>query len=95
MLGKILLTVLGAFTSQGTVVNKAVGVTNAAVWLALIPVAGYAWHYRNEIVTFQASVGTIVTAVGIGWAFISTIIAVAQKSSPTPPQYYPPTSRAE
>lgn len=93
MIGKIIASLIGVFASQGTTANKAVGVLNGGIWLALIPLAGYVWHYRNELVTFQASVGAIAIGIGIAWAFVSTVIAIAQKSSPTPPYY--PTSKGE
>ena len=93
MLGKILSVVFGALTSNTA--NKAVGATNVIGWLALIPVAGYVWTYRDEIITFQASVGSVGMALIIGYAFVSAIIAVAQKSTPTPPPYYPPSGRAD
>ncbi len=83
MIGKILSAVLGAVTS--TAANKTVGVLNAGGWLALIPFAGWAWVHRDDILTFQASVGAVTLTGIIGYAFVSAIVAVARRSEPPAP----------
>lgn len=87
MIGKILSVLLGALTS--TAANKTVGVANAAGWVALIPLAAWGWHHRDDLITFQASVGAVAAAGILAYAFVSAIVAVARRSQPPPPYDQP------
>lgn len=87
MIGKILSLVLGALSSRTA--NATVGVANVGGWLVLAPLIGYAWHYRDTILTLQISVGAAAAVAGVGYFVVSAIVEVARRSAP-PPAWRPP-----
>ncbi len=80
MIGKIFAAIIGGLTSSAA--NKTVGVANVAGWMALIPLAAWGWHHRDDVITFSASLGAVAAAAILAYAFVSAIVAVARRSPP-------------